>query len=313
VLWPSRVLSPLWGRGDHLGEPQGWIDQLLPSADGLDPQARVELLCTAAMDAIEAADEPAAVTLRERLRTQVDHLADPYLCGVSQLVMAVTSGGIAGEYERTVREASLSLRQLRDGDEPLWTAMAALTLGGLETVAAKHDDAYRHLTEARDLADSFDNALVAAASRVSLGALLVEQRRLDEARAQLEQGLELSVEASSVYSICLCLTGFARLLFAEGNAERAALVAGAAQGLRERAGVKAWPSLRGRKADLAAHIRQVLGTTGFDEAFTTGSRLNRREAVAAVRDHWPAHDRLKAVDPVDAGASGSGVPSASAC
>ena len=37
-----RVLWMYWGLGDHLGEARTWVDQLLPTADSLDPQAQAE-------------------------------------------------------------------------------------------------------------------------------------------------------------------------------------------------------------------------------------------------------------------------------
>ena len=46
----------------------------------------------------------------------------------------------------------------------------------------RHDDALRHLTEARDLAERFDNPWLASASRVYLGTLAVAQGRPEEAR-----------------------------------------------------------------------------------------------------------------------------------
>ena len=147
----------------------------------------------------------------------------------------------------------------------------------------RQDDAVRHLVEARHLADRFDNVLLAAASRASLGTQFVAQGRLDEAWSALGEGMDLSVKADSIHCICLCLAGFARLRFSEGDAERAALVAGAVQGLRQRSGANAWPTLRSGEAEVVERIRQVLGPTRFDQAFTAGERLSRREAVAAAR------------------------------
>ena len=46
-----RVLWMYWGLWDHLGEARTWIDQLLPTADSLDPQARAELEHAAGLDA----------------------------------------------------------------------------------------------------------------------------------------------------------------------------------------------------------------------------------------------------------------------
>jgi hypothetical protein len=77
------------------------------------------------------------------------------------------------------------------------------------------------------------------------------------------------------------------LALAEGDAERAALLAGAAEGLRRRVGRRAWPSLRRGEAEVVAQVRQALGADRFDEAFAAGARLNLGEAVAAVRDRRP--------------------------
>jgi len=84
--------------------------------------------------------------------------------------------------------------------------------------------------------------------------------------------------------VTLCLAAFAQLAFAEGDPERAALLAGAAEGLRGRAGLHTWPMLRQREAQLAAQIRKPLGDDRFGQVFAAGSRLSQQEAVAAIRD-----------------------------
>ena len=56
------------------------------------------------------------------------------------------------------------------------------------------------------------------------------------------------------------------------------------QGLRKRGGLQAWPMLRHGEAELVAQIRQALDAHRFDQAFSAGTRLSQREAVAAVRD-----------------------------
>ena len=103
----------------------------------------------------------------------------------------------------------------------------------------RYDDALRHLTEMRDLAERLDNPWLAAVSRVYLGTLAVAQGRLEEARALMDEGLELSLAAHSTRGVTLCLAAFARLAFVEGDPERAALLAGAADGLRRRVGLRA--------------------------------------------------------------------------
>src|SRR5215470_15949022 len=51
-----RVLWPFWSLRDHLPEARAWVDQLVPTADSLDPEAQAELLWTAAVTANRAGD-----------------------------------------------------------------------------------------------------------------------------------------------------------------------------------------------------------------------------------------------------------------
>jgi predicted ATPase len=278
-----RVLWLFWFLRDHLGEARSWVGQLLPTAGSFDLQARVELAWTAAATGVEVGDDQAALAARERLAPLLDGIEDPYLRAVSQLVMAWTSE-IVGDFDSVLREALVSLEQLHGQDEPFWTALAAYTAGLVETTVGRYDDALPHLTEMRDLAERLDNPWLAAVSRVYLGMLAMAQGRPEEeARGLLDEGLELSLAAHSTRSVTLCLAAFARQASVEGDPEQAALLAGAAEGLRRRVGLQAWPLLRRGEAELVAQVRQALGTDRFDQVYAAGSRLSQQEAVAAVR------------------------------
>jgi hypothetical protein len=78
--------------------------------------------------------------------------------------------------------------------------------------------------------------------------------------------------------------GKTRLALAEGDPDRAALVAVAAAGLRRRVGLPAWPMLRRGEAELVTRVREALGEDRFDRRFATGTRLSQREALAAIAD-----------------------------
>jgi len=117
-----------------------------------------------------------------------------------------------------------------------------------------------------------------------LGTVAGGQGRPEEARGLLDKGLELSLAAHSTRSVTLCLATFARQAFVEGDPQRAALLAGAADGLRRRVGLQTWPLLRREEAELVAEAREALGRDQFDQVYATGSQLSQQEAVAAVRD-----------------------------
>jgi predicted ATPase len=279
-----RVLWMYWGLRDHLGEARAWIDQLLPTADSLDPQAQAELLWTTVVTALEVVgDDAAAQAASQRLASLLERIQDPYLHAVCQLAMAGVAA-VVGDFDGALRGELVTLEELRGQDEPYWTTVAVLSAGLVETAMGHHDDALGHLHEARDLAGRFDHAGLSAWAQVQLGLLALVRGRPEEARALLDEGLELSLAARSTRNVTLCLAAFAQLAFVEGDGERAALLAGAAEGLRRRVGLRAWPLQRQGEAQMVAQIRQALDADRFDQVFAAGARLSRREVLAAVRD-----------------------------
>jgi predicted ATPase len=196
-----RVLWMYWGLRDHLGEARTWIDQLLPPADSLDPQAQAELLWTAAVTALEVVgDDQAALAISQRLASLLAGIQDPYLHAVSQLAMAGISAAV-GDFDGALRGELVSLEKLRGRDEPYWTTVAVLTAGLVETAMGRHDAALGHLREARALAGRFDHAGLSAWSQVQLGILALVRGRLEEARALLDEGLELSLATRSTRNL----------------------------------------------------------------------------------------------------------------
>ncbi len=278
-----RVLWLFWTAQDLEREAWSWVEQLLPAPGTLNPQASAELAWTALVLAVDIGDDAAALAARQRLASLLAGISDPFLHAVSQLAMAWTLP-IAGDFDGTLREVTVSLEELRGQDEPVFTAMAAFTAGSAETALGRYDDALRHLREARDLAERPGEDWLAAGSRVQLGVLAVLRGSLDEARAVLDEALDLSLAARSTPFVTLCLSGYAQLALAEGDPDRAALLEGAADGLRRRVGQPAWPHLRRVEADLVAQARHRLGPGQFDQAFSAGSRLTQRQAVAIVQD-----------------------------
>jgi predicted ATPase len=278
-----RVLWLFWTVQDLEREAWSWVEQLLPAAGTLNPQASAELAWTAIVLAVDIGDDAAALAARQRLAPLLAGISDPFLHAVSQLAMAWTLP-IAGDFDGTLREVTVSLEELRGQDEPVFTAMAAFTAGSLETALGRYDDALRHLRETRDLAERPGGDWLTAGSRVQLGILAVLRGSLDEARALLDDALDLSLTARSTPFVTLCLSGYAQLASAEGNPDRAALLEGAAEGLRRRVGLPAWPHLRRVETDLVAQVRHRLGPGQFDQAFSAGSRLTQQQAVAIVQD-----------------------------
>jgi predicted ATPase len=277
-----RVLWLFWTQQDLEREAWPWAEQLLPAAGALDPQAQAELAWVAVVLAVDTGHDAAALAARQRLAPLLAGISDPFLRALAQLAMAWTLP-IADDFDEALREAAASLEELRGQDEPVFMGMAAFTVGSVQTALGRYDDALPRLREARDLAERAGGDWLAAGPRVQLGILAVLRGRLDEARSLLDEALDLSMTARSIPFVTLCLVGYAQLAFADGDPDRAALLEGAAEGLRRRVGMPAWPHLRRVEAELVARVRRRLGDSRFDQALSAGSRLTQREAVAIVR------------------------------
>jgi predicted ATPase len=276
-----RILWVFWAMRDHLVEVRSWIDELMPAVASLDDHAQAEFFWSAAVTAGQVGDDTAALAAKGGLKPLIGAIDDPYLEAVAHLAMAWTLP-IADDFDGALREASLCLEHLRDQREPFWTATTTATLGELEMAVGRQDEALRHLMQVRVLREQFDNAWLTV-SWAQLGTLAIMQGRLDDARALLNDGLTMSLDAESTIGVTLCLAAFARLALAEDSPDRAAVTLGAAEGLRRRAGVRVWPTLRRGEADLVEKLQRTLGEDRFKEAFTSGSRLSRPEAVAMLR------------------------------
>jgi predicted ATPase len=276
----DALLPVLAFNDDFIAEARSWIEQLLPMAGSLDSQASAQVLLAAAVTAREL-DDTAALAARDRLRSLLKTIREPYLHAVAQVAITVTSA-ISGDLEGAERQATAGLTELRGQDEPFWTAMALISLGTLEIALGRYDEALSHLREMSDLAERFSATRLAAAAQLQLGSLALVRGRLDEASEVLDKALDLNLAISNTRNVSVGLAAIAQLAFAEGDPERSALLGGAAEGVRRRAGLREWPTMRKGQADLATQVRQALGDQRFDELSTVGARLSQREATARV-------------------------------
>ena len=221
----------------------------------------------------------AAVDGLQRLEGRID---DPYLEAAAQLALSWILP-INDDFDGALRAASTALEGFRQQNEP-FMAFAALTMGMTESAQGRDEAARAHLTEVNELGGQFDNNWLESAARTQLASLAVRAGDLDEARTLLIASVDAKDESElSTLTVTFSLVASAALALADGDAPRAALTLGAADGLRRRAGLRAWPSTRRGEHELATRVAQELDPQTFEKAFTAGSELSHRQAVALVR------------------------------
>ncbi|HET6752501.1 MAG TPA: hypothetical protein VFH23_00955, partial [Jiangellaceae bacterium] len=276
-----RILWLFWQMRGRMPEGRGWTEELWLRADALDDRARAELLFTSAVTAVEVGDDDSALAAVEGIERLEGRIDDPYLVSAAQLAVSWILP-IVDDFDGALQAASTALDGFRKQNEP-FMAFAALTVGMLEMRLGRDDAARASLTEVNELGGQFGNNWLESAARSQLASLAIRAGHLDEARALLVESVDASGDTQLSTPVGFALVAFAELALAEGDERRAAMALGAADGLRQRARLRAWPSTRRGEAELVTRVTQDIDPDVFNDAFAAGSKLNQREAVALVR------------------------------
>jgi predicted ATPase len=277
-----RILWLFWQMRDRMPEGRTWITEVRHRADELDDHARAELLVTWAVTAVEVGDDESALAAVDGLRRLEGRVDDPTIESATPLAISWILP-IVDDFDGALRTATTALEGFRSRYEP-FVPFAALTVGLVEMALGRDDAAAAHLREVDRLGGQFDNDWLQSAARTQLATLAVRSGRLDEARSLLVQSVAAD-DATEVTTLTLTfgLVASAQLALSEGDARRAATAMGAADGLRRRAGLRAWPSLRRGEAELVTRVARELAAGDYEKAFAAGTELGHREAVALVR------------------------------
>jgi predicted ATPase len=277
-----RILWLFWQMRGRMPEGRTWIHEVQRRGDALDDRARAELLFTSAVTAVEVGDDESALAAVEGLRQLEGRIDDPYLESAAQLAISWIVP-IVDDFDGALRAASAALDGFRDQSEP-FVAFAVLTVGGLEMALGRTEAGRTHLTEVAELGRRFGNPWLASAARSQLARLEVASGRLEDARALLAESVDAGDDGEvSTLPLTFSLVAAAQLALARGDGRRAATALGAADGLRRRAGLRAWPASRRSEAELVEHVAREVGADAYAAAFAEGADLGHREAVALVR------------------------------
>jgi predicted ATPase len=277
-----RILWLFWQMRGRMPEGRAWVQEVQRRADALDDTGHAELLFTSAVTAVEVGDDDSALAAVAELRGLEDRIDDEYLESAAQLAISWILP-IVDDLDGALRAATTALDGFRRLDDP-FVAFAALTVAGVELALGRDEDARAQLTEVAEFGRRFGNDWLTSAVRAQLAALAVRAGRSEEARTLLLDSVAAGRgTAVSTITLTFSLVASAQLALARGDARRAATALGAADGLRRRAGLLAWPATRRNEAGLIARVAQELGTGDYEEAFAAGAELGHREAVDLVR------------------------------
>ena len=271
-----------WAVRGHYAEGRDWMEQALARPGG-SARARAEAANGAGNLASEQADYPAAAAWYEEnlalMRTADDRaMIATALCNLGRIAMH------REDYARAemLQTEALALRRLDGGKNGI-----AYTLECLAIVAQhqrRHARARVLHEESLALCEETGNEGGRLWALSNLAALCMEEDGEADAARLYGEALALSLalqDQRALYNLIAC---FAALAARQGKLHRAALLAGAAEGLRRRTG-------GGMHANDAADLEAALaparcGLSPSDYAATwaEGDRMTAEQAVARARE-----------------------------
>jgi non-specific serine/threonine protein kinase len=276
-----------WLVQSHLSEGFGWLKAAASS--GFDPPAslRFKLLN--------------GLGLSARFRGDYDTARRAYEDGLAAGIEAGDKSGTAlshrglglvsmqqGDLEaaRVYFDAGLAIS--RELDDKYGIAMSLSFLGDLARTEGKYADARPHFEEAVELFRRLENRTAVSDALNNLGAALVCLGETERAAKCFEEAIRSARELSNRITISCSLDGFAAVAERSGDLHKAAVLSGAAEGLRELIGYKIEPAESKFREFYLSKLGERLDPEELNVMVDQGRRLGVKEAVSVALRIEPA-------------------------
>ncbi|MDV7355992.1 protein kinase [Rhodococcus oxybenzonivorans] len=281
----ATALYPLWWSRGLLSEGRRWLDRALSLASPRPTAERVMALYADSLLAGVQGDLPAAYTLTEQEREDTEQLGNAH----TDALLAHSAGRLAlfkGDLPGAIEQFERALERFRaEGDlhRQIGTLQGlglACGLFGNTARAASCQEEVLAITEAHGESEY-------RARSVWILALMVWQQG-DSGRAMrlLDEGLQLTRLTDDPVGTAWCLQALAWIAADKHQFQRAAVLLGATEALRQVMGTATVlvPDLRTHQEKCERHTRSGLGERAFEAAFRHGRNMSFEDAVAYALD-----------------------------
>jgi predicted ATPase/class 3 adenylate cyclase len=184
------------------------------------------------------------------------------------------------DYTQAEKSLNLICSFSREVGDPAGLIPSLLNLGVIAWARGDLTLFAEKLAEALPVAGQLNNRLWIANVLFHQSVCDRLNRKWSAARENLTQSLKLNIAENVPWGIYGCLDAFGILATAQGSAERAALLFGAAQKMRDT--IPPWaefPIFRRDRESALASARSALGNIAFAEAYAKGQAMTSEEAI----------------------------------
>lgn len=272
------ALTRFWYVRGYLAESRRWLEQALANADDASLPLRRRALTAAAAVALIQGDYTSSTALSERSLAAAREVGEPRLIanGLSNLGAIVLA---AGDRRRAAELLEEAVQLAREVDDTRVAALAINNLGDLRLAEGYYERAGPLFEESLALLRARGDTANLARSLFNLGAVDLMLGRLEQARNRFRESLAFGRDAGDREDLAWCLLGFAGLLAAGGEGDRAAMLLAAAVSLLEGMGAAFKPFERHLHDTTADRARGMVGGEAFEEARRRGAAMSLDEAI----------------------------------
>lgn len=276
----GAALFRYWETRGLLREGQAWIEKLRAACppDGTPSVTQVRAAHSEAMLNSYQGRQEVAVSLYELALTYA------HQCGEGKQIAMIEGqlGNIlsgSGDTGRGLELQEASARRHKELGDAQMYAVATGNLGVTYQMLGQWDKARAALEEALAAQKRLGNGRSAAITLHNLGRVYLEQGDLkrsgDAQKESLQTFLDLDAPTYAVY----CLEAFSYLAYRQGDANRAARLAGAASQVRQTIGAVLNPMDAEEFTREQQPIRDALGEDGYRSAWDDGAKLSLAQAA----------------------------------
>ncbi len=279
----AMALWRFWFIRGNTEEGLVWLERALQACPSAPVALRSAALGSAGNLAQNRKDLDRARHLHEQALTLRRSEGDKWgiaasLCGLG--LVSKTEGDLEGA-RRLFEEGLALFREV--GDE----RNSSLTLANLASTAIAQGDyaggssLYKECLELFRAAGDQQNIAQALSN---LGHVSIQHGDEAAAGSLLAESLTLCLQMEHASNLAQCLDGFAFLAVRQERMERAGILLGAAEAMRERAGVRLSPKAQAEQKAACEAVREALSEAGFIAAHQQGLAFTLEEACAFARE-----------------------------
>jgi predicted ATPase/DNA-binding SARP family transcriptional activator len=248
-------LKTFWEVRGHFSEGFGWVEDALLRASDAPPQLRLKALALSGSIATRLGNQGLAQERKEAALALARELGDD-LWVARELSDLATIAAMREDMDLATEMMEESAALFRELDQPARLATVLANLGHMAGERGDYARAIEVTEEALSLQTSKANATIAV---YNLGSYHLVTGDLERAREWLERAVALTLELGFKEVMAYALAAYARACLLEGDASRAAYLAGIADRLLADAGVQLQPSEHAPFEEARAKAQEELG------------------------------------------------------